>query len=94
MGRENRITKEFLKIMAKKIIGFHNQGKKRDYELGQIGNMDDMSINLMWYHNRTLDVEVSKIVNVKSGGLERTHYTSVLSCCVDGRKLPILLNFH
>ena len=41
--------------------------------------------------NKTVDVKGAKIIMIKTPGNEKTRYTVVLACCVDGTKLPPLL---
>lgn len=50
--------------------------------------MGDVSLTFEVISNRTVDVRASKNLN------EKTHYTTVLSCCADRTKLPLLLIYQ
>ncbi len=61
--------------------------KKLCFEIGQLGNMDEIPLTFDVPSNKTVDVKGSKTVMIK------TRYTVVLACCADGTKLPPLLIF-
>lgn len=94
---KTRIAQKMPADYENKIIAFHkyviNARKETDYELGQIGNMDEVPLTFDVVSNRTVDVKGSKTITIKTSGHEKTHYTAVLSCCADGTKLPPLLIF-
>lgn len=81
----------------KKMIDFRefivNARKETAYELGQIGNMDEVPITFDVLSNQT-GIKCSNMATVKMSGHEKSHYTAVLSCCADGTKLPPLLIFR
>jgi hypothetical protein len=68
-----------------------NAMKKTRFELGQIGNMDEVPLTSDGPSNRTVDNKGSKTITIKTYGHEKTHYTVVLSCCADGTKLPPMI---
>jgi hypothetical protein len=43
--------------------------------------------------NKTVGVKGAKTIMMKTSGTKKTHYTVVLVCCANGRKLPPLLMF-
>ena len=67
--------------------------KEKGYELGQMGNMDEVPLTFDVPSNRTVDVKGTKSINVKTTGNEKTHYTVALACLADGSKLPPMLIF-
>ena len=67
--------------------------KHHNYELGQIGNMDETPMTLDLPGNRTVHAKGEKTVLVKTTGHEKTHFTVVLSCMADGTKLKPLIIF-
>jgi len=70
-----------------------NTRKKLCFEIGQLGNMDEVPLMLDVPSNKTLDVKGAKTIMIKTSGNEKTRYTVVLACCADGTKLPPLLIF-
>ncbi|KAG8225841.1 hypothetical protein J437_LFUL004770 [Ladona fulva] len=81
----------------RKIIEFHkyviNLRKMKCFEIGQIGNMDEIPLTFDVPSNKTVDIKGAKTVMIKTSGYEKTRYTVVLACCADGSKLPPLLIF-
>ena len=67
--------------------------KKLCFEMGQLGNMDEVPLTFDVPSNKTVDVKGAKTIMIKTSGNEKTHYTVVLACCADGTKLPPLLIF-
>jgi len=67
--------------------------RKLCFEIGQLGNMDEVSLTFDVPLNKTVDVKGVKTIMIKTSGNEKTRYTVVLACCADGTKLPPLLNF-
>ena len=54
--------------------------------------MDEVPLTFDVPSNRTVTTRGSKMVLIKTIGLEKTHYTAILACCADGTKLlPILI---
>ena len=67
--------------------------KKLCFEIGQLGNMDEVPLTLDVPSNKTVNVRGDKTILIKISGNEKTRYTVVLACCADGTKLPPLLIF-
>jgi hypothetical protein len=68
---------EFLKFMI-------SARTKTCFELSQVGNMDEVPFTFNIPLSRTVDNKGAKIITVKTSCHERTHYTAVLACCIDG----------
>ena len=67
--------------------------KRHNYELGQIGNMDETPMTFDLPGNRTVHAKGEKTVLVKTTGHEKTHFTEVLICIAEGTKLKPLIIF-
>ena len=67
--------------------------KKLCFETGQLGNIDEVTLTFDVPSNKTVDVKGAKIIVIKTSSNEKMHYTVVLACCADGKKLPPLLIF-
>jgi hypothetical protein len=65
--------------------------KKSCFELGEIGNMDEVLLTSDVPSNKTVDIKGAQSIKIKTTGHEKTHYTVVLACCTDSIKLPPLL---
>ena len=78
----------------RKIIEYHkyviNMRKKLCFEIGQLGNMDEVPLTFDVPSNKTVDVKGAKTVMIKTSGNEKTRYTLVFACCADRTKLPPL----
>ncbi|MCG7877729.1 MAG: hypothetical protein N0C90_15530 [Candidatus Thiodiazotropha endolucinida] len=74
-----------------KVQSFHsfviNERKKVEFDLSQIGNMDETPMFFDMPGNRTVDVKGATTVSVKTMGGEKSHFTVILSCMADGTKL-------
>ena len=79
------------------MVEFHkyviNMRKKLCFEIGQLGNMDEVPLVFDVPSNNTVDVKGAKTIMIKTSGNEKTHYTVVLACCADGTRLPTLSIF-
>ena len=67
--------------------------KKLHFEMGQLGNMDEVPSTFDVPSNKTVDVKGAKTIMIKTSGNEKTRYTVVVACCADGTKPPTLLIF-
>jgi len=67
--------------------------KKLCFEIGQLGNTDEVTLTFDVPSNKTVDVKGAKTIMIKTSGKEKTRYTVVLACCADGKKLPSVLIF-
>ena len=65
-----------------------NLEKKCDFDLSQIGNMDEIPVLFDMPANYTVDVKGAKSIFVKITGHEKCHFTVVLSYMADGTRLP------
>ncbi|KAG2459032.1 POGK protein, partial [Polypterus senegalus] len=94
---KTKIAQKMPNEYEEKILSFHkfviDARKKNQFELSQIGNMDEVPLTFDVPSNRTVDHKGAKTITVKTSGHEKTHYTLVLSCCADGTKLPPMLIF-
>ena len=96
MRTKTTIVQKLPHEYKRKIIEFHkyviNMRKKLCFEIGQLGNMDEVPLMFDVPSNKTVDVKGAKTVMIKTSGHEKTRYTVVLVCCADGTKLSPLLN--
>ena len=67
--------------------------KRDDYELVQIGNMDETPVWFDMPAARTVESRGAKTVLLKTTGNEKTRFTVVLSCLADGTKLKPMVIF-
>ena len=78
----------------RKIIEFHkcviNMRKKLCFDIGQLGNMDEVPFMFDVPLNKPVDVKGAKTIMIKTSGNDKMRYTLVLA---DGTKLPPLLIF-
>ncbi|CAI5770390.1 pogo transposable element with KRAB domain [Podarcis lilfordi] len=97
MRTKTRTAQKMPEEYESKILSFHkfviDARKRNGFEIGQIGNMDEVPLTFDVPSNRTVDRKGAKTIAVKTSGHEKTHYTVVLSCCADGTKLPPMLIF-
>jgi hypothetical protein len=64
-----------------------------DFELSQIGNMDETPMFFDLPGNRTVDTKGKKTIMIRTTGHERAHFTVVLACMADGTKLKPMVIF-
>ncbi|KAM7309619.1 tigger transposable element-derived protein 6-like [Ixodes scapularis] len=76
---------ELLVAFQKHVISLR---KAVPFQLGQIGNADQMPVYLDMPSALTVHQKGSRQVTVRSTGNEKTRVTVMLSCTADGRKLP------
>jgi len=67
--------------------------KKLCFEIGQLGNMDEVPLTFDVPSNKIVDVKGARTIRIKTSGNEKTCYSVVIACCADGTKLPLLLIF-
>jgi len=58
-----------------------------DFELGQMGNMDETPMFFDMPGVRTVHSIGDKTVSIKTTGNEKAHFTTILACMADGTKL-------
>ena len=97
LRQRTKISQKLPKDLDEKITKFHtfvlNLRKKHDFNLDQIGNMDETPMFFDMPGNRTLDKVGNKTVYVRTTGHEKTHFTVVLCCMADGTKLQPMVIF-
>ena len=89
--QRTHIAQKLPSDVENKVDSFHsfviNERKKLDYDLSQIGNMDETPMFFDMPGNRTVDFKGNTTVSVKTAGGEKAHFTVILSCMADGTKL-------
>lgn len=70
-----------------------NCRKKANYELVNIGNMDETPVWFDMPSARTVNTRGEKTVSITTTGHEKSHFTVVLSCLADGTKLKPMIIF-
>jgi len=97
MHTKTTIAQKLPQEYERKIIEFHkyviNLRKKLCFEIGKLGNMDEVHLTFDVPLNKTVDVKGAKTIMIKTSGNEKMCYTVVLVCFADGTKLPPLLIF-
>ena len=97
MHTKTIIAQKLPREYGRKMIEFHkyvtNMRKKLCFEMGQLGNMDEVPLTFDVPSNKTVDVKAANTIMIKTSGNEKTRYTVVFACCADGTKLPPLLIF-
>jgi len=97
MPPKTTIVQKLPREYERKVIEFHkyviNTRKNLCFEIGQLGNMDEVPLTFDVPSNKTVDVKGVKTIMIKTSGNEKKHYTVVLACYADGKKLPPLLIF-
>ncbi|CAF90362.1 unnamed protein product [Tetraodon nigroviridis] len=61
--------------------------KGQQFHLGAIGHMDETPMFFDLPGNRTVDLNGTSTVPIKTSGAEKQHFTIILSCLADGIKL-------
>ena len=104
MKRHNLVLRQKTKISQKlpedldeKITDFHSfvikRRKRHDYDLKQIGNMDETPTWFDMPSSRTMNKAGAKTVFVRTSGHEKVRFTTVLGCMADGTKLKPMVIF-
>ena len=87
MRTKTKIVQKLPHGYERKFIEFHkhvvNMRKKLCFEIGQLGNMDEVPLKFDSPSNKTADVKGAKTIMIKTSGNEKTHYTVVHECCAD-----------
>ena len=68
--------------------------KKEQYDLSQIGNMDETPVWFDMPTSKTVTAKGEKTVLVRTTGHEKSRFTVVLSCLADGTKLKPMVVFR
>ncbi|KAG8196096.1 hypothetical protein JTE90_007834 [Oedothorax gibbosus] len=96
LRQRTKIAQKLPKQLEEKIVAFQkeviNLRKENNFELSQIGNMDETPMTFDIPINRTVNAKGDKTVLIKTTGHEKTHFTVVLTCMADGTKLkPVVI---
>jgi len=70
-----------------------NCRKKGNYELANIGNVDEIPVWFDMPLAKTVNTQGEKTVTVATTGHKKYRFTVVLSCLADGRKLKPMVIF-
>ena len=96
--QKTKIAQKLPNDLEEKIVSFQkyliNARKRDDYELVQIGNMDETPVWFDMPAARTVESRGAKTVLLKTTGNEKTRFTVVLSCLADGTKLKPMVIFR
>ena len=96
--QKTKIAQKLPNDLEEKIVSFQkyliNARKRDDYELVQIGNMDETPVWFDMPAARTVESRGVKTVLLKTTGNEKTRFTVVLSCLADGTKLKPMVIFR
>ena len=97
LRQRTKIAQKLPKDLEEKIESFQKfiikLRKEYNFDLSQIGNMDETPMTFDLPSNRTVNAAGAKSVLVKTTGHEKSHFTVVLSCLADGSKLPPVIIF-
>ena len=95
--QRTKISQKLPNDLEEIITSFHtfiiNQRKQNNFELSQIGNMNETPMCFDLPGNRTIDSKGKHTVQIKTTGHEKTHFAVVLSCMADGFKLKPMVIF-
>ena len=94
---KTRISQRLPKEFEEHIVNFQRKiirmRQANQYDLQQIGNMDETPMNFDMPLSRTVDTLGNKSILIKTTGNEKNHFTVVLACMADGSKLPPMIIF-
>ena len=97
LRQKTKIVQRMPGDLEEKIVDFHrfvlNCRKKDNYELVNIGNMDETPVWFDIPSARTVTTQGEKMVAITTSGHEKSRFTVVLSCLADGTKLKPMVNF-
>ncbi|KAJ1166030.1 hypothetical protein NDU88_006440 [Pleurodeles waltl] len=96
LRQRTKISQKLPKDLDEKVMSFHSfiikQRKIHNYDLGDIGNMDETPMTFDLPSNRTVASLRNKTVLLRTTGNEKNHFTVVLSCLANGTKLrPVII---
>lgn len=97
LRQKTKIAQRLPIDLEEKIVDFHpfvlNSRKKGNYELVNIGNMDEMPVWFDMPSARTVATRGEKTVTISTTGHKKSCFTVVLSCLADGTKLKPMVIF-
>ena len=95
--RRTKIGQKLPENLNEKLVAFqwfiirHRQAQ--DYDLAQIGNMDETPIFFDMVGNVTVEAKGNKTVHIRTTGNEKNQFTCILSVLANGTKLPPMVIF-
>lgn len=97
LRQKTKIAQKLPEDLEDKITNFQSfvikMRKNEQYELAQIGNMDETPVWFDMPTSKTVASKGQKSVLVKTTGHEKSRFTVVLSCLADGTKLKPMIIF-
>lgn len=91
LRQRTHIAQKLPKDIETKVTSFQkfviDLRKGHEFELGNIGNMDETPMFFDMPGSRTVDIKGSKTVTVKTTGSDKSHFTVILACLANGTKL-------
>uniref|UniRef100_A0A8C5QK08 HTH CENPB-type domain-containing protein n=1 Tax=Leptobrachium leishanense TaxID=445787 RepID=A0A8C5QK08_9ANUR len=96
LRQRTKISQKLPKDLDEKVMSFHSfiikQRRIHNYDLGDIGNMDETPMTFDLPSNKTVASLGEKTIFLRTTGNERKHFTVVLSCLANGTKLrPVII---
>lgn len=96
LRQRTKISQKLPKDLDEKVMSFHSfiikQRRIHNYDLGDIGNMDETPMTFDLPSNRTVASLGAKTIFLRTTGNEKKHFTVVLSCLANGTKLrPVII---
>lgn len=89
--QRTHIAQKLPKDLEIKVTSFQkfvlNERNQFNYELAQIGNMDETPMCFDMPGNSTVNTIGESTVTIKTSGAEKSHFTVILACMADGTKL-------
>ena len=97
LAPKNKIAQKLPDDLEEKIVSFHklvlNLRKEHQFDLNQIGNMDETPLCFDSPPNRTIESKGNKAILIRTTSHERAHFTVVLACVANGTKLKPMVIF-
>ncbi|CAJ0868728.1 11424_t:CDS:2 [Entrophospora sp. SA101] len=97
MRRKTKIGQKLPAHLDIKLLEFQQfiikKQKQFEYELSEIGNMDETPVYFDMVGNLTIDKHGAKTVQVQTTGNDKNRFTCVLTILADGTKLPPIVIF-
>jgi len=97
LRRRTKISQKLPADLTEKVVLFHRyiikHRKKYNYDLSQIGNMDETPMFFDMVGNTTIDIRGTNTVHLRTTGNEKNHFTCVLTVLADGTKLKPMVIF-
>ena len=97
LRQKTKIAQRLPENLEEKVVDFHhfviNSRKKGNYQLVNIGNMDETPVCFDMPSARTVSTRGEKTVSITTTGHKKSRFTVVLSCLADGTKLKPMVIF-